>query len=285
MLVTDPYTGQTYDDGQPPPSSNGLAVPGSQVGVAPAPTGSTSLGGGWSTTSPLGAADPSQVAPGTAQSAAIIAAGGAPAGSGILGTPAPDNPPPTSPPPPSGDGGFGPNSGFTFPTFTAPPLPTIAPLQAPAPFSYAPFTAPTADEAAAQPGYQFAVQQGEQALENSAAAKGVLRTGGTLKDILGFGQQAATQNYGNVYAQDLGTYQTNEGVAQNAYNTNWGVTKDTYGANTATTLSLADLNLQSKLDEFNPAFQASSLQFSDAYNRWLAGLNATTSIAVAGAGL
>jgi hypothetical protein len=39
------------------------------------------------------------------------------------------------------------------------------------------FTAPTAAEAAATPGYQFIKQQGNEALQNSAAANGGLLTG------------------------------------------------------------------------------------------------------------
>jgi hypothetical protein len=72
-----------------------------------------------------------------------------------------------------------------------------------------PFQAPTLDEAAAQPGYQFGLQQGEQALQQSVAARGLLRTGGTLKGILDYGRNAATQNYANVLGQDLGIYNTN----------------------------------------------------------------------------
>jgi hypothetical protein len=71
------------------------------------------------------------------------------------------------------------------------------------------FKAPTLDEAANQPGYQFGLQQGEQALQQSAAARGVLRTGGTLKGILDYGRNAATQNYANVLGQNLGVYNTN----------------------------------------------------------------------------
>lgn len=71
------------------------------------------------------------------------------------------------------------------------------------------FQAPTADEAAQFPGYQFAEQQGQKALENSAAARGVTNTGGTLKDIFNYGSNAATQNYQNVFNNDLGIYNTN----------------------------------------------------------------------------
>ena len=105
------------------------------------------------------------------------------------------------------------------PVYTPPPL---APVYTPPPaFSYGTFQAPTLAEAQQQPGYQFGLQQGEQALQQSAAAQGLLRTGGTLKDILNYGQQAATQNYQNVYNNDLTAYTTNRGTAEDTYNTNY----------------------------------------------------------------
>jgi hypothetical protein len=47
------------------------------------------------------------------------------------------------------------------------------------------------------PDYQFAMQQGLGALENSQAAKGMLRSGNTLRGITEFGQGLATQTFGN----------------------------------------------------------------------------------------
>ena len=58
----------------------------------------------------------------------------------------------------------------------------------------APFTGPTAAQLTADPGYQFRLQQGQEALERSGAARGVTNTGGTLKDILDYGQQAASKS-------------------------------------------------------------------------------------------
>lgn len=66
-------------------------------------------------------------------------------------------------------------------------------------FSAPRFSAPTAESALNEPGYQFRLKEGERALENSAAGRGVLRTGGTLKDILSYGQNFAAQEYGNVW--------------------------------------------------------------------------------------
>ncbi len=46
------------------------------------------------------------------------------------------------------------------------------------------------------PSYQWRFQQGEDAIQKSAAARGSLLTGGTLKDLLNYGQNAASQEYG-----------------------------------------------------------------------------------------
>lgn len=109
----------------------------------------------------------------------------------------------------------------TPPSYVPPTLPNAPQWKTPPAFSYADFQAPTLQEAQNQPGYQFGVQQGEQALQQSRAAQGLLRTGGTLKDILNYGQQAATQNYGNVLNQDEGIYNTNRAGALSTYNTNY----------------------------------------------------------------
>lgn len=47
------------------------------------------------------------------------------------------------------------------------------------------------------PGYQFAFNEGLRGIENSAAARGTLLTGGTLKALTRFGTGLADQTYGN----------------------------------------------------------------------------------------
>jgi hypothetical protein len=69
------------------------------------------------------------------------------------------------------------------------------------------FKPPTAADAAANPGYQFALQQGEQAMQNSAAARGGLLTGGTAEALNNYAQGAATQNYQQVYNNAVQNYE------------------------------------------------------------------------------
>jgi hypothetical protein len=78
----------------------------------------------------------------------------------------------------------------------------------------APFVAPTAADMGQDPGYQFRLSEGQRALERSGAARGVTNTGGNMKGLLDYGQQAASQEYGNVYNRNLNAYNVN---AQNAY--------------------------------------------------------------------
>lgn len=76
------------------------------------------------------------------------------------------------------------------------------------------FQAPTNVTEQNDPGYQFRLQQGNQALQNSAAARGNLLTGGTAKAIQQYGQDYASNEYGNVYNRALGEYQQNYSIFQ-----------------------------------------------------------------------
>lgn len=69
------------------------------------------------------------------------------------------------------------------------------------------FTAPTAEQAAQTPGYQFQLQQGENALQNSAAAQGGLLSGGTLAGLNNYAQGVASTNYQNTFNNALTQYQ------------------------------------------------------------------------------
>ena len=84
------------------------------------------------------------------------------------------------------------------------------------------FQAPDAQGLYSDPGYQFRLSEGERALQNSASGRGAVRTGGTLKDILAFGQNLASQEYANTYNRALEAY---DRLYQGA--------KDTYAPNFA----------------------------------------------------
>jgi hypothetical protein len=85
------------------------------------------------------------------------------------------------------------------------------------------------------PGYQFRLKEGMQGLERSAAARGGLLSGGTLKGIQRYGQDMASQEYTNAFnryqAERTGTlnpFQAMAGQGQSTANT-----LSTIGANYA----------------------------------------------------
>jgi len=123
-----------------------------------------------------------------------------------------------------------------------------------------PFRAPSMDEAMREPGYEFARKEGIRALENAAGAKGVLRTGGTLKDLIGWGNQFAEQNYGNVYNR-----------AGETYSRNYGVSRDKF-----------DRDYRGEFDAFGAQERAAHSTFTDLYRRWKDELDASVRLAEMG---
>jgi len=89
--------------------------------------------------------------------------------------------------------------------------------QAPGAFDYAEFVPPSAESVLNDPAYQRRLEEGRKALETSAASKGLLRTGATLKSLSDYAQQQASDEYGRAYQRQMGEYQTNRAGAQQEY--------------------------------------------------------------------
>lgn len=155
-------------------------------------------------------------------------------GTGGTDTGGPGGPRPTFNPIPFNPSGgpranFGSVPEFNPPTFTPPPN-----------FNYTgqtpgQFQAPTAAAMANEPGFQFRLDQGRKALEQSAAAKGTLRSGGTLQNVLNYGQNFASNEYSNVYNRAASEhdrafkeYEFDYDKQADTYTTNYGVKRDTY---------------------------------------------------------
>jgi len=68
------------------------------------------------------------------------------------------------------------------------------------------FQAPTAQDALNSPGFQFALGEGLKGIQNSAAARGTLLSGGTLKGLENYAIGTSLQNYGDVYNRSMGEY-------------------------------------------------------------------------------
>jgi len=139
----------------------------------------------------------------------------------------PNDPPPRIPPVNGGSGGSAPpvTGGGQTPAPQVPdysgynpgggwsggnnnPLPAYPRINIPgAPQFNAPkFVAPTMQDAQNEPGYQFRVNQANKALESSAAARGLLRSGGTLTQLGEQTQNFAANEYNNVYNRQLGAF-------------------------------------------------------------------------------
>jgi hypothetical protein len=87
------------------------------------------------------------------------------------------------------------------------------------------------------PSYQWRLQQGQQALERSAAARGGLLSGRAAKDTTAYAQGAASQEYGNAFnrfqterANTLNPLQSLSGMAQTASGA-MSNAADNYGSN------------------------------------------------------
>lgn len=114
-------------------------------------------------------------------------------------TPPPPNtqppPPPNNPPPGATPPGQYPSTEFTppAPSWDMGPWAADAPVFTPPIFRQPPaFEEPDYEASLKDPGYMFEANEGRRRLESSAAARGVLNGGGTLKDINAWGQNFAT---------------------------------------------------------------------------------------------
>lgn len=115
------------------------------------------------------------------------------------------------------------------------PTPASKPNYGKAPMFTAPqfqwgekWQAPSMDEAMNDPGYQFRANEGRRALEQSAAARGLLGSGGTLKNIDAWGQNFAKQEYGDVFNRQLTGYNTRFNTAKDIFDRFYTGKKDEY---------------------------------------------------------
>lgn len=199
---------------------------------------------------------------------------------GSTGEPPPPTQPPPPPPPVDPRNPPPPPPGPETPPGAPPPVwhpPTDAPVydgpmspdmswwrdapsfdwqyDGPAPPTFA-FSAPTADEAGAEPGYGFSRDESLRALTQSKAAQGIQRTGGSLKDLIGYGNKLAEQNYQNVYDRKFGLAKTTYDAAEHGYERDYGNAFD-----------LAKTAYAPKLQSWQSEMGARGLASSAAFNR------------------
>lgn len=118
---------------------------------------------------------------------------------------------------------------------------------------YEAYTPLTDEEFRADPGYQFRLDQGNQSIQNLAAATGNLNSGRALKDAMTFSSGLASQEYGNAYGRHVNDYVT---------------------------------GLNSHIQDYNTGFNAFNTNQTNQYNRLaaLAGMGQSSASALAGVG-
>lgn len=131
----------------------------------------------------------------------------------------------------------------------------------PTAFQYQQFQAPdaykptTAADLAADPSYQFRRDQGLGAIQNSAAAKGLLHSGATVKGLNDYAGQSASQEYANVDARRQQQYQQGFSNALNTNQANNAGNFSAYNANTANQLGVNTENYARGNQENQQGFQ------------------------------
>lgn len=213
--------------------------------------------------------------------------------------PVPDGGAPTPDPYvyPGGGGGYGgyygappPLRPFTgqlnYPQFVAPQFQAPAPFKYD-PFSYESFSAPTLEQAQKEPGFEYAMQQGLKAMENSRAYLGTYRSGATIKGLNDYARNMANQNYDRVYERSADMYDRNRANAFGTYTTNRNNAAEDYSRNYGISRDVFDRNYQGAKDEYAGRARESELNFAsewdryvyendDAFRRWQAMLNANS---------
>jgi len=116
------------------------------------------------------------------------------------------------------------------------------------------FRAPTMEEARAAPGFQMRMEQGRKALEASAAAKGMSRSGQTYTDLMDYGQRMGELGYQDVYGRRLGEHRQRRGELERDYQTGYGTARDIYGIGRQNLADLYGYERQEARDRWAPQF-------------------------------
>jgi len=116
------------------------------------------------------------------------------------------------------------------------------------------FKAPTMEEAQAAPGFQMRMEQGRKALEASAAAKGMSRSGQQYTDLMNYGQRMGEMGYQDVYGRRAGEHRQRRGELERDYQTGYGTARDIYGIGRQNLSDLYGMERQEARDQWAPKF-------------------------------
>jgi hypothetical protein len=112
------------------------------------------------------------------------------------------------------------------------------------------------------PSYEWRFKEGQKALERSAAARGTLLTGGTLKALAAYGQGLASTEFGNIFDRNYKLAGLGLNAAQSAAQTSYGNQVGNNAANQAGTtvdLTTGAGNAQSAATATNAANTANTI--------------------------
>jgi len=143
------------------------------------------------------------------------------------------------------------------------------------------FTAPTLAQAQQSPGYQFTLQQGLKAAQNSASARGLGASGAALRGASDYATGLADSTYNDVFSRALNTFNTNYGSAANRVNRLWSLVGS--GQNAAATAgSLGASTMNSIGDTLMGGANAAAAGRVGSSNAVAGGLNSLGGIALMG---
>ena len=120
-------------------------------------------------------------------------------------------------------------------------LPGLTAPYTQAQYSQSPLYTPMVNNLAelqATPGYQFQLQQGQQALNNTAAAQGGMLSGATQQALANYSQNQAATGFANAWTRAQGAYTSafSQNQAQNLQASNINTATANIGANAASNL-------------------------------------------------
>jgi hypothetical protein len=115
------------------------------------------------------------------------------------------------------------------------------------------FKAPTPEDLYNDPGYQVRMQEGQHALESSAAAKGSLMTGGTLRSLARYGQEQGSKEYGDAFNRSA---------------TTWGLNTGQYNTDRSAALTAYQTNAQNKFQDWTTNYTKALNEYQMRYGIW-----------------
>jgi hypothetical protein len=139
-------------------------------------------------------------------------------------------------------------------TGTAPTGPAVPEFQSPGEFEQ-----PTGDDVLKDPSFLWRVDQGRGAIENSAAAKGVLNSGGTLSDILNYGQKAGSQEFSNIWDRAYGVWNSKWNNALGAFRARESSSNDAYQRAWSQYTDARDTHYRNQNEPFSKLIQAANI--------------------------